>query len=218
MVQLTPGTNILASGRELSDTIEYRYLVAGRGAGDAVRELGVGRVETQVTTHDGKPALRLVRSFDGGSTRFRDTAIVALDGLAPLVESHRSGERQTRFSYDGARVHRAVVAPDSARSDGVESYDVPVFHFNELDAIVRALPLRRGYEAIVPLYSQGDNALERDTLRVLAPDSIGVWSVRFADRVIAATYGIDGVTRRIVRYDVVSQKGDRHGRWRITRP
>ncbi|HKW47850.1 MAG TPA: alpha/beta hydrolase, partial [Gemmatimonadaceae bacterium] len=82
------------------------------------------------------------------------------------------------------------------------TYPFRVFNFNELDEVVRSVPLRPGYRAIVPLYSEGDNALETDSVDVEGTDSSGVWNVRFADKVIIGHYGIDGATRRIVRYEV----------------
>jgi hypothetical protein len=216
-VELLPGSHDLASGRQLSDTLEYRYLVAARTAGTSPTEAGAGRVETRATTYQGTPALMIVLGFSGRNSLFRDTTIVEIDGLAPRYESHHSNDRHTRYEYEGTQVRRTVLAPDSAAGRSVHRYDVPVFHFNELTAIVRSIPLRHGYEAIVPLYSQGDDALERDTIQVIGRDSLGVWNVRFADRVIAGTYGIDGTTRRIVRYDVVPQKRTGHATWKIDR-
>lgn len=215
--ELQPGAPELASGRQLTDTFTYRYLVRGGADGAPARDLGAGRIETRVARFQGRDALMLVLDFTGSTGAFHDTSIVTLDGLVPLHESHHLNGRHTLFDFAGGRVVRRVVAPDSAAGERSHDYGRPVFHFNELSAIARAIPLRRDYETTLPLYSQGDDALERDTLRVLGRDSLGVWNVRFADRVIAATFGVDGTTRRIVRYDVVPRQRTGQASWVISR-
>jgi hypothetical protein len=45
-----------------------------------------------------------------------------------------------------------------------------------------------------------------DTVRVMGRDAGGRWTLRFADPVIVATYGIDEKTRRIVRHEYVMRK------------
>lgn len=76
---------------------------------------------------------------------------------------------------------------------------------------MRSLPYRLGYTAILPLYSEGDDAIEMDSVAVVdaRPDR---WTIRFADPAIVATYGIDAATRRIVSYDVTGRKT--HGKAR----
>jgi len=85
-----------------------------------------------------------------------------------------------------------------------------MFHFEGLDAVIRSIPLRADYHTIVRLYSEGDNAIEKDTIKVEGRDARGVWSVRFADPVIIAHYGIDGETRRIVHYDIARHADRAH--------
>jgi hypothetical protein len=84
-------------------------------------------------------------------------------------------------------------------------YDAPVFAFSEIEMLVRSLPYRPGYTAILPLYSEGDDAIEMDSVAVVdaRPNR---WTVRFADPAIIAVYGIDAGTRRIVSYEVTSRK------------
>jgi hypothetical protein len=86
------------------------------------------------------------------------------------------------------------------------TYDGPVFNFQELDDLLRSLPLREGYERILPLYSEGDDSLEMDTVRIMSRDAAGRWTLRFADPAIVATYEVDERTRRIVRHEYVLRK------------
>jgi hypothetical protein len=87
-----------------------------------------------------------------------------------------------------------------------------VFHFDELDMLLRSLPLREGYEAILPLYSEGSDELEMDSVRVTTRGTDGVWSVRFADPAIVSTYGIHGTTREIVSQDILFRRNGGHMR------
>jgi hypothetical protein len=73
----------------------------------------------------------------------------------------------TRITYDGARVRRTDRQGDSVVRQVDHTYGVRVFPFAVLDQIVRAVPLREGYRAILPLYSEGDDALEMDTIQVV---------------------------------------------------
>lgn len=171
---------------------------------------GEGRTETHVTSYQGTPALLLISSFIGRGPPFVDSALVLREGLAPVWEIHHAGNRRTRFEYNGSHVSLEVTTPDSARRQAAHAYDLPVFHFNELDAVIRAVPLRRGYHRIVPLYSEVDDALEMDTVSVEDQDASGTWNVRFADKVIIGHYGIDPATRTIVRKDVERHTGDAH--------
>jgi hypothetical protein len=84
-------------------------------------------------------------------------------------------------------------------------YEFPVFNFVELDALIRSLPLRVGYEALLPLYSEGDEAAEVDSVRVEALTP-GVWRVRFADPAIVATIQLDGNSRTQLAYSHVFRR------------
>lgn len=214
-VLLLPGSELLQSGSGLTDTLEYRMVRDPRAGESGVQPVATGRLEATLVTRDGAPAVMLALATEATSGSFHDTAIVAAHGLFPATEAFRATARRIDFVYAGPSVRRIAVAPDSAAGTREHRYDVPVFHFNELCLLVRALPLRAGFRAVVPLYSEGDDALERDTLTVLGRDSAGVYAVRFADAVIIGTYGIDGTTRRIVSFDIVGRKQEWRAHWLI---
>jgi hypothetical protein len=109
-----------------------------------------------------------------------------------------------RYTYDGPRVTIIQTTSDSGSRRTEQTYDGPVFNFAELNDLVRSLPLREGYQRILPLYAEvaeGSDALEMDTVRVESRAADGHWTLRFADPDIIATYGIDERTRRIVRHE-----------------
>jgi hypothetical protein len=56
---------------------------------------------------------------------------------------------------------------------------------------------------ILPLYSEGTDVLEMDTLQVLKRDRSNVWTLRFADPAIIAMIGIDETTREEMSYSRV---------------
>lgn len=202
---------ILPGSRELTTshlkTQADRYRTVTRPAPDsAERDLGVRNESVTQTTHNGKPALLLASQSGTGDRTFIDTALVMQEGLHPVWETARFGSRVSRWEYSGKHVQLTFTHPDSGTRTREHTYDIPVFNFNELSILIRSLPMREGFEAILPLYSEGSDELEMDTVRVAARGADGVWPVRFADPAIVATYGIDGATRRVVRYEVSSRR------------
>jgi hypothetical protein len=208
---LLPGSRALASAFVGNTSWRYHTVQMAPGSDSVVRDLGEGREAVSVTTYQGAPALLIVDASTPRGTPYVDSALVWRRGLAPIWEVYHLGTRATRIDYDGPRVRRTDAWPDSTRRAD-HTYDVRVFHFTELDAIIQSVPFRVGYRAIVPLYSEGDDALEMDTVQVQGRDATGVWDVRFADNVIIGHYGIDGTTRAIARYAIERHAGGPHFR------
>ena len=209
---VTPGSSDVTTDHLRNASRNYRYLSRPATGDTSERETGTGRVEEHATTYDGKPAVLLVTMYMGPKSTFVDSALVMRAGLIPVWEQMGTGPRNTRFEYAGKRVKMTITRPDSATRTREHTYDLPVFHFNELDVLLRSLPLREGYEAILPLYSEGSDQLEMDSVRVMSKASNGVWSVRFADPAIVSTYGIDGKTREIVSQEVLGRASGAHSR------
>ena len=143
-------------------------------------EIGRFRYEWSLVSNDG---LLLVTTGAVRAKPFIDSSLVKRHGLAPVWEVSQLGTQVKRWTYKG-----------------------DVFNFQELDDLLRSLPLREGYERILPLFSEGDDSLEMDTVRVVSRDPAGRWTLRFADPAIVATYEIDERTRRIVRHEHVSRR------------
>jgi hypothetical protein len=180
---LRPGASEIASDHFGDASVTTRIMKADS-------EIGRFRLEWHVMPNDG---LLLVTSGEVQSKPFIDSSLVKRHGLAPVWETAQFGGKAERWTYDGPRVNR-------------HTYDGPVFNFQELDDLLRSLPLRVGYERILPLYSEGTDSLEMDTVRIMSRDAAGRWTLRFADPAIVATYGIDEKTRRIVRHEYVLRK------------
>lgn len=196
---LFPGAPELAKLDAPDRPAGYRIIMDRLPTGAPVhRDFRQVRTDYLPASYHGASAFLIVAS----SATFVDSSLVLRNGLAPVWEIQHVKERRTRYDYNGNHVRRKVTAPDTAATSGESTYPYPVFHFNELTDVVRSLPLRAGYHAILPLYSEGDNALETDTVRVEGQDSAGIWKIRFADKVIISHYGIDGATRRMVHCDI----------------
>ena len=202
---LTPGASDITTSHLRNSASTYRYLMR-RPTGDSTeREVSAGRTEQVLTRHNGKPALLLIGTSMHNGVVSWDSALVMQGGLAPVWEKARNTERTAHWEYAGKDVRVTLGRPDSATTTRQHTYDVPVFSFQELDVVVRSLPLREGYEAIVPLYSEGGDALEMDSVRVVSKTG-DVWTVKFADADIVTTYGVDAKTRDIVSQEIFQRK------------
>jgi hypothetical protein len=207
---LTPGSADVTTAHIQNASANFRYLMRAPTGDTTERETGTGHVEQSLTKYNGKPAVLLVSVYKTRGQTYVDSALVMHAGLVPVWETSRVGSRVTQYEYSGKRVRVTVTTPDSGTRKREHSYDVPVFHFNELDMLLRSIPLREGYEAILPLYSEGSDELEMDSVRVMSRDAEGVWSLRFADPAIVSTYGIHGTTRELVSQDIQFRRNGGH--------
>jgi hypothetical protein len=186
-VILKPGDREIANGHLGNATRTLRMM-----KGDS--EIARFRYQWQIVPQGG---LLLVVSGHVREKPFVDSSLVKRQGLAPVWEVARFGSKIDRWTYDGQRVNQ-------------HTYGVSVFSFQELDDLLRSLPLRAGYERILPLYSEGDDSVEMDTVRIMSRSTAGRWTLRFADPAIVATYDVDERTRQIVRHEFVLRRDGTH--------
>ena len=192
---LRPGSADLKS-EKLTDRCDSLWFLA-RAPGDTMeRAILAQRSELHVVSNPQRATAVLVSTGHSNV----DSAIVLQDGLAPILETTHSGSRVIRYRYDRSRVDLTTTVSDSAPDVRHHEYPYPVFNFAELDLLIRSLPLRPGYQALLPLYSEGDEDAEIDTVLVKGKDSRGIWRVRFADKAVVGTYGIAEDTRAEVSY------------------
>lgn len=187
---LRPGASDLAT-KHLGNAGETLRVMQGDS------QIGQLRHEWRLVAHDG---LLLVTTGQFRGKIFVDSSLVTRHSLAPVWEHSQFDGHNDHWTYDGSRV-------TFTRDTTVEhTFDGPVFDFQELDDLLRSLPLHEGYQRILPLYSEGGDDLEMDTVRVVSRDANGRWTLRFADPAIVATYEVDERTRWIVRHESVSRK------------
>jgi hypothetical protein len=202
-VVLRPGASDIESAHFQNEARSWRMVI-----GDS--EVGRFHYEWRMLPPDN---VQLVMSGAYRSQSYVDTSIVKQYGLAPVREIARTGSDIDQFTYDGPRVTRIHTTPDSGTRRFEHTYDGPVFTFAELEDLIRSLPLRAGYERILPLYSEGTDTLEMDTVRVVTRAADGQWTLRFADPDIVATFGIDERTRRAVRFEYTVRRDGRLRRY-----
>jgi len=173
--------------------------------------------ERLVPLADGGRGLMRISSGHYAAGDFSDTLVMHRDGLAPVWERLRYPQRRyaKEIEYGGASLHQLNRLGDSTKSFE-KRFALPVFAFSEVDLVVRSLPYASGYRTILPLYSEGDDSLEMDTIAVVG-NAGHAWTVRFADPAIVATYVIDSASRRITQYDVMSRQNGSRAR-RVVSP
>jgi hypothetical protein len=200
-----PNAHELVTGHARDWSRHFRVVVHGVNGDTTTRSLGEQWVAEHAMEEGGQRTLLL--TWQSGATAANvDTIAVRGNGLAPTWEHLHLGKRLIALTYDGARVTRTVTSPDSAARTNDTTFAEPVFGFNQLDFVIRSLPLRDGYSAILPLYSEATGELEMDSVSVERTTPDAKWIVRFADPAIVATYTIDTLARRTDGYEVVSRK------------
>jgi hypothetical protein len=201
------------------DTVQHlRLELLAAGADSALSTVAFTRTERLIDL-DGERGLLLSFAY-GPPLNTADTLAVRRRDLMPRWEVlHVRGSR-LRFQYRDTGVQAETTTSDSAPRRQTHTFDRAPFAFNELEAVIRSLPLRAGYEALLPLYSEIDGRVEMDTVSVVpSGESEGsgepraVWRVRFADPAIVQTYEIDQRTRQVRSRQVVQRRGGRRMRY-----
>jgi hypothetical protein len=210
------GSRDLAVAHIVDDVDSQRVMFRAASGDTTAKQYGRLRIEQRVALANGTTQVLLYKLGHYTNAEFSDTMSMTRDGLRPIAERMQSGKTVKIIHYAGDRLHETVQVGDSAPRALDRSFPVPVFAFNQLELVVRSLPLRTGLHAILPLYSEGDDSLEMDTASVVrlaeASDSIKApaWIVRFADPAIVSTYVVDTLSRRIDGYYVESRKSGAH--------
>jgi hypothetical protein len=196
----------LITNHLINDTHTERTLSRAAAGDTTERESVVTRIDEIVQGVGAAATLTRVSTGHYAGGDYYDTVIVRRADLWPVREhmAYLQRRMEKRFDYQGGTVNQTNTLGDSVQSFE-RSYPGQVFGFSEVELLLRSLPYRPGYTAILPLYSEGDDAIEYDSIAVTGTPS-GRWTVRFADPAIIATYGIDQATRRIVSYDVINRR------------
>jgi hypothetical protein len=204
LVEILPGGRVLTVPAVRDTTRAYRLLARRTGDTTTV-DFGLTTLGERAHTEDGT----FVQVMTTPKQASYDTLMVRVAGLAPRWERLRFGPRTIRVEYDGARVTRWEQVGDSAARISTTEFPTPVFAFNQAHTLVRSIPLRVGYTAVLPLFAATTAELEHDTITVTGAPAAGRrgWTVRFADPVIVATYTLDAATREILGYRVAQRSG-----------
>lgn len=204
---LLPGSERLAEApvHDLRQTQTLLRLAEGDSTGDPI---GGRTFEIRPVFVDGRPAAWLISGGGNGVMTGRgDSLLIRREGLAPIRERMWTADTTFTFEYDGKRVRATRAVGDSVVRRWERTFDVPVFAFSEVDLLVRSLPLDSGFRLVVPLYSEGSDELEMDTVSMKDPGTgTGRAEIRFADPAIVAVHAVDRETRALVGQRIVARK------------
>jgi hypothetical protein len=208
---LLPGSPLLTPP-PLTDTAVHLVVYLKRGSGDTVEKKMADTRQTQRAIPERRDDILMTVSWDPPYASL-DSLVITRRGLVPLTE-HLEFRGTFDYRYDKNHVAGTVQPHDSAQRAYDQSFPSNVFAFNEVDLLARSLPFRQGLSVVVPLFSEVDRDLERDTLTVLGPDTSSArrggdaWVVRFADPVIVNRYVIDRTSREIITSETLPKKSD----------
>src|SRR6185295_1656744 len=93
------------------------------------------------------------------STTFADTVVMRRAGLTPVHERLVTRGRLMDIQYFGDSVYSRRWRNDTLISTKARRYAHAPFGFNQLETVITRLPLRMGYQALLPLYSEGDDSV-----------------------------------------------------------
>ncbi len=140
--------------------------------------------------------------------RWADSLLARRRGLAPVREHLENGRKSLTFAYQGRRVVGFTVVQGSAPQAFDTTFAQVPFARTEDELLVRTLPLDPGFQAVVPMFSETDEALELDTITVLPSDSTSpdLRRVRLADPAIVETYTVAASSGEILAREVVQRR------------
>lgn len=114
-----------------------------RPTGDtAERKYGALTVSERVPDGDAS-RIRLTRAWPKPFTSI-DTLMIDRRALVPRDEALSANGGRYRYHYDGSRVTGTVTPRDSASQTYDHDFGEPVFAFNEVEVLVRALRYQPG--------------------------------------------------------------------------
>jgi hypothetical protein len=188
------------------------WLVTIRGLRDTADRPLSEKTVAQIPVTSGSGEV-LITSDWSPPTRSVDSLVVAPTGLRPVRELLAYNGFTRRYQYAGNHVWGTVQHGDSTPRVFDHVFSDPVFAFNENDLLVRAVAFRSGLSVVLPLFSESDESVERDTITVVAPTKVrrndrdeDAWIIRFADPAIVSTYVVLAASRQILSLDTQQRR------------
>lgn len=201
------------------DTVVLRRSLSRQGT-DSV--MGIRTVVSRiVVAATGQRLLVVEQRFPGGGGEIVDTAISELTTMRAVAHRSHQPSRAMQFDFVGSEVVGAL-ATTGPEKDGTsttrqvhQAIGGPIFDSNVLEMVVAALPLRRDFEAVLPLfiYERGGRVetpvAVRAHTRVHFPvlGTREAWIVTLDLPGVSATIWVDTATRAVLRtrYEVAAR-------------
>src|SRR5215208_5270996 len=168
--QPVPAGSTEISSRHLQDFTVVRRLTLTRG--DSVSPFGT-QTETLTSARlDGRPTLLDVLVFDTPRARTVDSSWIDPETLKPLRFRSHNAARSVTLEFAADRVHGQTTPADSAPVSVDRRFGVAPFEWNVLALAVSALPLRPGYCASLPVYSDRSGGVSWYRVQVVRDTTI----------------------------------------------
>jgi hypothetical protein len=210
---VTAGAKTVSS-RYLTDFTVVRQLTLTRG--DTSRPFGT-QTETLTSGRlNGRPTLLDILVFDTPRARTVDSSWIDRETLKPLRFQSHNAARTVRLDFVADRIRGQTTPADSAPTYFDRRLGVAPFEWNVLALAVSALPLRQGYCANLPVYTDRFDRVSWYKVQVVRDTTIerktrgpeAVWEVvaRADTAAPEARYWISR-RHRVVSRVVVSEPG-----------
>lgn len=206
-----PGASWLAALRLRPELQHWRVTI--RGARDSADRPLSEKTVSQALVAPAEAGEIVITSAWPPPLTSIDSIVIAPRGLRPVREALAYNGFTRRYQYAGNRVWGTVQHADSAPRVFDRQFAEPVFAFSEVDLLVSAVPWRRDWSIVLPLFSESDEDVEHDTITVLAPTRVrrngrdeDAWAVRFADPAIISTYVVLAGSREIESIDTEQRR------------
>jgi hypothetical protein len=158
------------SSRYLADFTVVRRLTLTRG--DSITPFGTQTEILSSSELDGRPTLLDVLVFDTPRGKTVDSSWIDPKTLKPIRLKSDNAARSVVLDFNADRVRGETTAEDSAPTITDRRVAVPPFEWNVMALAISALPLRRGYCANLPVYSDRSGRVTWYKVQVLGETTI----------------------------------------------
>ena len=178
-----------------NDSSESVFLVPDSGGTKVM-----GRTTSRQRVVDGK--LFRVIHFSSAKFDVTDSVMTGGTGVLPMWEISHQTSKLMHLKWDGRRVTGDVTPNGKAKEVVNQPMPVAPFNSSDMDQLLQALPLEKGYRALVATYEyETPGGLRLDTLAVVGQEQ-HTWVVRISrGGGSSMTAWIDSVTKHVLKQE-----------------
>lgn len=148
--EIQAGDPVVEGRRIAAGTTTLRMVASQNG-----QETEIGTVTEEVSRLElaGRAVIQRVQTVRSPMVgTLADTVIVAAETLAPVRHRSQNPQRVMALDFSGKKVTGSVTPLGGEPQPVSAEYDIAIFDSNPLDLVIRALPLKAGYGARIPVY------------------------------------------------------------------
>jgi dipeptidyl aminopeptidase/acylaminoacyl peptidase len=161
---------VISTARIAPDTATRRLVLV---QGDQQREVGTLRTELRLADVDGRPAFVRIQALTSPMLGTgADTVVVERATLAPIRHRSVNMRRTMSLDYRADSILGSVTPAGGTAQTVAVRADTALFDSNEIDLILRALPLAEGYAVRYPVYLHESGGKVWVTSRVMGSERI----------------------------------------------